>query len=160
MASKKKPSARTTKPKPASATSAAVPPGAPVPPDGAPNATNANVAAHGGGKAGGKGKSGKKAATGGKAVLVGKPAAPKPPRRPSLLGLAADVLAASKEPMTSGAIVEKVLAEKLWVTAGKTPAATLYAAMIREIKAKGTDARFVKTERGLFAASKANAGKR
>ena len=156
MASKKKPSAPRTKSKPASATSAAVPPGAPVPPDGAPNATNANVAAHGGGK----GR--KKAATGDNpsAPKAAKPAAQKPPRRPSLLGLAADVLAASKKPMTAGAIVEKVLADKLWVTAGKTPAATLYAAMIREIKAKGADARFVKTERGLFAASKANAGKR
>lgn len=157
MARTKKPAASRTKSKPKapSAATATVPP---VPPDGASNATNANVAAHGGtGGNAGKGKSGKKAATGGKAAA---PKTPKPPRRPSLLGLAADVLAASKEPMTSGAIVEKVLAEKLWVTAGKTPAATLYAAMIREIKAKGADARFVKTERGLFAASKANAGKR
>ena len=34
-----------------------------------------------------------------------------------------------------------------------TPEATLYAAMLREIKAKGAEARFVKSERGLFSAA-------
>ena len=37
-----------------------------------------------------------------------------------------------------------------WETKGATPHATLYAAMIREIKAKGKDARFEKADRGQF----------
>ena len=36
---------------------------------------------------------------------------------------------------------------------GKTPGATVYAAIIREIRDKGADSRFVKKDRGLFAAS-------
>jgi hypothetical protein len=41
----------------------------------------------------------------------------------------------------------------LWTSPnGLTPAATLYAAILRELKVKGADARFVKTERGKFAA--------
>jgi len=39
----------------------------------------------------------------------------------------------------------------LWTSpAGKTPHATLYAAILREIGAKGGKARFRKTDRGLF----------
>ncbi len=37
---------------------------------------------------------------------------------------------------------------------GQTPASTLYAAIAREINTKGQDARFKKTDRGLFAANK------
>jgi len=33
---------------------------------------------------------------------------------------------------------------------GKTPAASLYSAILRELQTKGTDARFKKTERGKF----------
>ena len=36
---------------------------------------------------------------------------------------------------------------------GKTPHATLYSAIIREIATKGKDARFKKVERGKFAAN-------
>ena len=44
----------------------------------------------------------------------------------------------------------------LWKSpGGKTPEATLYAAMIREIGARGKNARFAKAERGLFAATAA-----
>jgi hypothetical protein len=72
-------------------------------------------------------------------------------RKPGILTLAADVLKDAKAPMDCKAIVEKVLAKGLWHTKGKTPAATLYAAIIREIAAKGKDARFLKVERGQFA---------
>jgi hypothetical protein len=34
---------------------------------------------------------------------------------------------------------------------GATPQATLYSAILREMKGKGADARFMKTERGKFA---------
>jgi hypothetical protein len=33
---------------------------------------------------------------------------------------------------------------------GQTPAATLYSAILREIKTKGKEARFKKSDRGLF----------
>ena len=48
-------------------------------------------------------------------------------------------------------IVEVVLAKKLWSTTGKTPGATLYSCILRDIQKKGADARFVKAERGKFA---------
>ncbi len=44
-----------------------------------------------------------------------------------------------------------VTEQGLWTSpGGKTPHASLYAAIIREISAKGKDARFAKKERGLF----------
>ena len=53
-------------------------------------------------------------------------------------------------------IVEKALANG-WTTSGKTPAATLYASVIREIANKGKDARFEKVDRGRFASRKTGA---
>ena len=44
-----------------------------------------------------------------------------------------------------------MLKRGLWKTSGKTPAATIYSAIIREIAAKGKDARFKKVDRGKFA---------
>ena len=75
-------------------------------------------------------------------------------KKPSLLDLAAEVLAKAKEPMDCKTIVEKVLATGRWQTKGKTPAATLYSAIIREISKKGDDARFEKVERGKFTLAK------
>lgn len=69
------------------------------------------------------------------------------------LDAAAKVLAASKEPLNAVTIAERAIAAG-WKTNGKTPHATLYAAMIREIQAKGKAARFVKKDRGLFTAAK------
>ncbi len=74
------------------------------------------------------------------------------PKRLSGLDVAAKILAEAKEPLQVKAITERAIAAG-WKTNGKTPHATLYAAMIREISKKGKDARFVKTGRGLFAAS-------
>jgi hypothetical protein len=70
--------------------------------------------------------------------------------RLSLLDLTAEVLAKAKKPMSCGAIVAKVLATGRWQTKGKTPYATLYAAILREIGAKGDAARFRRTDRGQF----------
>ena len=69
------------------------------------------------------------------------------------LDAAAQILREAAEPLSAPAIVEKALATGLWSSQGKTPAATIYAAMIREIKAKGDDARFRKVDRGRFAAN-------
>ena len=73
----------------------------------------------------------------------------KKPRKPSGLDLAAKVLAEAKEPLNAKTIAERVI-EAGWETNGATPHATLYAAMIREIKAKGKNARFEKVDRGQF----------
>ena len=48
-----------------------------------------------------------------------------------------------------------MLAKDLWKTNGRTPQATLHAAIIREIAAKGKEARFHKAERGRFELSAA-----
>jgi hypothetical protein len=75
------------------------------------------------------------------------------PERHSLLTLAAKVLAESAEPLNCKEMVEKVLATGLWQTSGKTPSATLYSAILREVTTKGEAARFRKVERGKFAAA-------
>lgn len=82
------------------------------------------------------------------------PAAPaKPARRPSGLTAAAQVLVEAKAPMNAQAIVKALLDQGLWQTGGKTPHATIYAAMIREIATKGKEARFRKVGRGAFTAA-------
>lgn len=73
--------------------------------------------------------------------------------RLSGLDAAVQVLTAAKQPMRCQDIVNTMLAKKLWSTSGKTPAATIHAAMIREIAVKGKDARFRKVDRGLFTAT-------
>lgn len=73
------------------------------------------------------------------------------PKRPSGLDAAAQVLKAAGEPMRCKDLVDKMLDGGLWRTGGKTPAATIYAAILREITTKGSEARFRKTDRGLFA---------
>ncbi len=77
--------------------------------------------------------------------------AAKATKKLSLLDAAAQVLKTKGEPMTTGAMVEAVVAKKLWTTTAPTPAATLYSAILRETKTKGKEARFKKTDRGLFA---------
>ena len=75
------------------------------------------------------------------------------PKKLSALDAAAKVLAGAKEPMNTKEMIEAMAAKKLWTSpGGATPHATLYSAIIREIAAKGKEARFVKTERGKFAA--------
>lgn len=76
------------------------------------------------------------------------------PERVSGLDLAAKVLADARRPLPVKDITELVLAAG-WVTNGKTPESTLYAAIIREIAKKGKDARFAKHARGLFTATSA-----
>jgi hypothetical protein len=75
----------------------------------------------------------------------------KGPKKPSLLDLAAEVLAKAGKPMGCSEIVEAVLKGGQWTTKGKTPAATLYSAIIREIANPARGSRFKKVERGQFA---------
>ena len=73
-----------------------------------------------------------------------------PAKRISGLTAAAKVLAESKQPMTCRAIVEAAFAKGYWKSGGKTPHATIYSAMIREIATKGEKSRFQRVGRGTF----------
>src|SRR4029453_41823 len=79
--------------------------------------------------------------------------APKP-KKVGALDAAAQVLAGSKEPLNCKALMETMAKKGLWTgPGGKTPHATLYSAIIREIALKGRESRFVKKDRGQFAAA-------
>lgn len=102
----------------------------------------------------------KKAPVAKKEKAAAKPKAPKkvaadanePPKRgPSGLDVAAQMLKDAGTPMKCKELVDQMIAKGLWSTNGKTPSATIYAAIIREISEKGTASRFTKTERGSFA---------
>jgi hypothetical protein len=70
----------------------------------------------------------------------------------SALDAAAKVLAETGMPMSCTEMIEAMAANGYWTSpGGKTPAATLYSAMLREIATKGTHSRFVKADRGKFA---------
>ncbi len=101
-------------------------------------------------KAGSNGKT----TDGGRTTDGGMTTANKAPKKMSALDAAAKVLSESKQPLRSGELIEQMAAQGYWKSpGGKTPAATLYAAIMREINIKGQDARFKKTGRGLFAAN-------
>lgn len=89
-----------------------------------------------------------KDAKGAKNATRAKTGAPK--AKLSGLDAAAKALAETSEPLTCKQIVEKMLAKKLWTTAGKTPHATIYSAILREIQKKGDASRFRKVDRGKF----------
>jgi hypothetical protein len=80
--------------------------------------------------------------------------AEKQPKKTSALDAAARVLGEAKEPMNCQELIKAMADKGYWTSpGGKTPTATLYSAMTREIDKKGKDARFKKTERGKFAAN-------
>ena len=69
------------------------------------------------------------------------------------LEAAAQVLAASSEPMNCMVLVEAMATQGLWSSpAARTPQATLYSAILREIATTGAESRFVKKDWGMFAA--------
>ena len=71
----------------------------------------------------------------------------------SALAAAAKVLVEVGQPMNSKQLIEAMAQKGYWSSpGGKTPEATLYAAIAREIKTKGEAARFTHPDRGLFAA--------
>ena len=66
-------------------------------------------------------------------------------------GTAAQVLAKAGKPMRAQELITAMAEQGLWSSpAGKTPHATLYAAMLRESRDKGTASRFKKVDRGQF----------
>lgn len=87
----------------------------------------------------------------GKPKAERKPASDAKPKRVSALDAAAEVLKKAGKPMRSQEMITAMADQGLWSSPnGKTPHATLYAAILREIGAKGGEARFRKTDRGQF----------
>ncbi len=71
----------------------------------------------------------------------------------SAIDAAAKVLFEAGEPLNAKQMIEAMATKGYWTSpGGKTPHATLYSSIIREISVKGSEARFVKTERGKFQA--------
>ena len=104
------------------------------------------------GKAKGATQSAEASATAPKKRAAKRPAkGEKKPKPMSGLDAAAKVLEESGEPMGVKQIVETAESKGYWKSpGGKTPHATVYSAIIREIKTRGQDARFRKAERGRF----------
>jgi hypothetical protein len=56
--------------------------------------------------------------------------------------------------MTCQELIDAMAEKGLWTSpGGKTPAATLYSSILRELQTKGAAARFKKVERGKFEAA-------
>ena len=71
-------------------------------------------------------------------------------KRLSCVSAALKVLGESSEPMNAQELITAMEAKGYWTSpGGKTPHATLYSAILRDL-AKGDDSKFVKTERGRF----------
>ncbi len=99
-----------------------------------------------------KAKKTTKAKAAGKAAKASKTAVQKKPKRVGALDAAAQVLTKAEQPMRAQELITAMAEDGLWSSpAGNTPHATLYAAMLREIAAKGEAARFKKVDRGMFA---------
>lgn len=78
--------------------------------------------------------------------------APKPDGKMSCIAAAFQILTESGEPMNAKEMIEAMETKGYWQSpGGKTPQATLYSAILRDIS-KGDDARFEKVERGRFVA--------
>jgi hypothetical protein len=97
------------------------------------------------------------------AETLEQPKASEPPKRKrrersdgkmSGLDAAAKVLADAGEPLGCEEVVKRMLDTGLWATGGKTPAATIYAAITRDIARQGEASRFRKTDRGKFSVAK------
>jgi hypothetical protein len=81
-----------------------------------------------------------------------KAAPDKATKRLSPIDAAAKVLGEVAEAMNCQELIALMAAKGYWSSPnGKTPHSTLYAAITREINAKGNEARFKKTDRGKFA---------
>ena len=73
-------------------------------------------------------------------------------KRASALDAAAVLLKKAGKPMRSRELVTAMAEQGLWKSpAGKTPHATLYAAILRDIQKNGGASRFRKVDRGQFA---------
>ena len=72
-------------------------------------------------------------------------------KKTSALDAAAKVLGEQGKPMNCQEMIDAMAAKGYWTSpGGRTPSATLYSAILRELKTKKSEARFRKTERGKF----------
>jgi hypothetical protein len=77
--------------------------------------------------------------------------APEGTKKSSAIDAAAKVLAEEGKPMGCKELIGAMAMKGYWNSpGGKTPAATLYSALLREIDTKGDASRFVKVGRGMF----------
>ena len=78
----------------------------------------------------------------------------RPPKEPKASAMQAALIVLADAPpegMTTTQMIEIMTEHKLWTSpGGKTPEASLYASIIREIAKKGEQARFRKVSRGRF----------
>jgi len=73
-------------------------------------------------------------------------------KKTSALEASVQVLSEAGQALNCQEMIAAMSAKGYWTSpGGKTPAATLYSAIAREIITKGTSSRFVKAERGKFA---------
>ena len=85
-----------------------------------------------------------------------KPKGSKTADKLSALDAAVKVLAQARQPMNCREMIEAMAAGGYWTSpAGKTPSATLYSAILRELETRGDQARFRKVDRGHFDLTKA-----
>jgi hypothetical protein len=74
-----------------------------------------------------------------------------PPSKLSAIEAAVKVLGETGQAMSCPELIAAMAAKGYWTSpGGKTPASTLYASFLRELKVRGPQARFHKTERGRF----------
>jgi hypothetical protein len=75
-----------------------------------------------------------------------------PPNQLSALDAAAKVLGETGQSLNCKELIAVMAAKGYWNSPkGRTPASTLYSAILRELKSKGEQSRFVKSQRGKFA---------
>jgi hypothetical protein len=78
-------------------------------------------------------------------------------KKMSALDAAVEVLSEKGEPMNCQEMIKAMGEKGYWTSpGGKTPAATLYSAILRELQTKGNDARLKKAERGKFTLGRAS----
>ena len=83
------------------------------------------------------------------------PAKPEEPKKLTALDAAYAVLQDAGTTLTAPEIYAKMVEKKLWESPnGLTPAATIYAAILRDVGTKGKDSRFRRPEPSKFAAAK------
>lgn len=85
-------------------------------------------------------------------IALTAPTAPiAPAKRMSALDAAAEVLKKDGQAMRTSEMIVRMAEAGLWESpAGKTPAATLYSAILREVNTKAEKSRFRKADRGKF----------
>jgi HB1, ASXL, restriction endonuclease HTH domain len=83
-----------------------------------------------------------------------KPSKNKPkakPKKLSAIDAAVKVLGENGQAMNCKELIDAMATKGYWTSpGGATPWATLYSAILRDLKTKGTEARFKKAERGKF----------